>query len=406
MPANQERFKYLYDQYIHNTFSKEELEEFLAVLDKSGNKEILKRELAELWMLRDESAIPEKELLEKKILANILDHTYAPATKLRPLLNRPWFTTAAASLLVLMFAALAGYYVFKEKNPAAVSQSMADVQPGKDGAVLTLSNGETIVLEDLDDGLVTNQKGASIVLDKHQLIYDAEGSAGPEDVSYNKISTRRGRQFCLILSDGTKVWLNSASSLKYPTVFKGKERAVEITGEAYFEVVKNVKMPFKVKINDQASVEVLGTSFNISAYADENTNNTTLVEGKVKVFYSARSASEKSVILNPGQQARVLQSGSGQSASSSPVQISEADVDQVTAWKSGLFNFKEKKLKEVMKQLSRWYDIDVVYEEDVSDIEFWGEISRNLNLSEVLHLLKKSGVNFRIEQDRKLIVLK
>lgn len=405
MQTNQERFKYLYDQYMSNTFSKEELEEFLTVLDESENKEVLKRELEDLWMRREESAIPGKELLEKKILTNIINHTFEPVVKVLPLWNRSLFRIAAASLVLIMFAGLAGYYIATDRHPAAIYQSKVDVEPGKEGAVLTLSNGETIVLEGLSDGVVTSQNGASVVMDEHKLIYDEKESSHPEEIAYNKVSTQRGRQFCIVLSDGTKVWLNSASSLKYPTVFKGKERNVEITGEAYFEVVRNTRMPFKVKINDHQSIEVLGTTFNISAYSDDNTNNTTLVEGKVKVFYTT-SASEKSVILNPGQQARVLQSASGNPVSPGSLQVLEADLDQVTAWKNGLFNFKEKKLKEVMKQLSRWYDIDVVYEEDVADIEFWGETSRNLNLSEVLHLLKKSGVNFRIEQDRKLIVLK
>ena len=404
MQTNRERFRYLYYQYIHSTFSKEELEEFLAGLDEHGNIETLNEELEDLWMQRDEVAITGKELLEKKILADIINHKFEPAIKALPLWKRSRII-AAASILLLMFVGLASYYVTKNLSTATSYQSQADVLPGKEGAILTLSNGQTIVLEGLGDGIVTNQNGASVVMEKNTLIYDDEESLQPDEVAYNMVSTQRGRQFSIILSDGTKVWLNSASSLRYPTVFKGKERNVQIAGEAYFEVARNEEKPFKVKVNQQASVEVLGTSFNISAYSDDNTSNTTLIEGRVKVYYSDPTH-QKSVVLNPGQQAKVLQSPSGNASSTSSIQVTEVDLSQVTAWKNGLFNFNEKKLKEVMKQLSRWYDIDVVYEDDVADIEFWGETSRNLNLSEVLHLLKKSGVNFRIEQNRKLIVLK
>ena len=404
MQTNRERFRYLYYQYIHSTFSKEELEEFLAGLDEHGNIETLNEELEDLWMQRDEVAITGKELLEKKILADIINHKFEPAIKALPLWKRSRII-AAASILLLMFVGLASYYVTKNLSTATSYQSQADVLPGKEGAILTLSNGQTIVLEGLGDGIVTNQNGASVVMEKNTLIYDDEESLQPDEVAYNMVSTQRGRQFSIILSDGTKVWLNSASSLRYPSVFKGKERNVQIAGEAYFEVARNEEKPFKVKVNQQASVEVLGTSFNISAYSDDNTSNTTLIEGRVKVYYSDPTH-QKSVVLNPGQQAKVLQSPSGNASSTSSIQVTEVDLSQVTAWKNGLFNFNEKKLKEVMKQLSRWYDIDVVYEDDVADIEFWGETSRNLNLSEVLHLLKKSGVNFRIEQNRKLIVLK
>ena len=224
MQTNQERFKYLYDQYMSNTFSKEELEEFLAVLDKSENNEALKKELEDLWMQREESAIPGKELLEEKILTNIINHTFEPVKKVIPLWNRSLFRIAAASLMLIMFAGLAGYYITADSRPAAIYQSKVDVKPGKDGAVLTLSNGKTIVLEGLSDGVLTSQNGASVVMDKHRLIYDEEEALHPEEIAYNKVSTHRGRQFSIVLSDGTKVWLNSASSLRYPTVFKGKER--------------------------------------------------------------------------------------------------------------------------------------------------------------------------------------
>ncbi|WP_316816356.1 FecR family protein [Pedobacter nyackensis] len=402
MPVNLVRLKQLFHKYIDHSLEKEELIEFLDLITKAENAAFADVELAALWSKYDVSRIVDQEELEERILTRITGLN-------RIKTNTPFFKrkigrqlSVAATTIIVTFAAFSIYYFGYKQNVNSISTSTVDVGPGKSGAILTLSNGKKIVLDSLNEGLVSTQNGASIVLKQNEVVYDSSVEA-QEEVTYNTITIPRGRQFRLVLADGTKVWLNSASSLKYPTVFTGKKRNVEISGEAYFEVAKNVNMPFNVKINNQTAVEVLGTSFNISAYADEETIYTTLLEGKVRLLqqHIAGENSKREAILAPGEQAQVLaaeiQKGS--------IKVIQTDVEQVMAWKNGLFNFNEKKLKEVMNQLSRWYDIDVVYEEGVPDIEFWGEMSRSLNLSQVLHLLKKTGVNFKIEKDRKLSVL-
>jgi transmembrane sensor len=190
------------------------------------------------------------------------------------------------------------------------------------------------------------------------------------------------------LEDGTGVWLNAASSIKYPTAFTGNERRVEITGEAYFEVAHNADKPFRVTFNEQ-TVEVLGTHFNINAYADEPAAKTTLLEGKVKLTNKAQSA-----MLLPGQEAVLVTNG---------YQVKEADLEQAMAWKNGIFYFDNTDVKTIMRQVARWYNVQVEYEGKVTDYKFAGDLRRNTNLANVLQILEQAGIHFRME-GRKLIV--
>jgi ferric-dicitrate binding protein FerR (iron transport regulator) len=216
------------------------------------------------------------------------------------------------------------------------------------------------------------------------------------------MSTPKGRQFQVTLPDGTKVWLNAGSSIRYPTVFNGGERKVEVMGEAYFEVAHNAKMPFKVNVNNKAELEVLGTHFNVNAYDNEATINTTLLEGSVKVGSRSRSPSGaigklQSAVLKPGNQAVLTHD--------SRLTIHDnVDVNQVMAWKNGLFNFEGATFREIMNELERWYDIEIVYEKTVPDIEFEGKMTRDVPLHDLLKMLERSDIHFRIE-GRKLIVL-
>ena len=278
-------------------------------------------------------------------------------------------------------------------RPAALKN---DVAPGKAGAILTLADGTTVVLDSLGNGLVATQNGAKVLLHNGQLAYNTNGAA-PAEMTYNTMATPKGRQFQLVLPDGTKVWLNAASSLRYPTAFAGSERTVEITGEAYFEVAKLVssstgqRVPFRVKVNNQTTIEVLGTHFNINSYDDEKTVNTTLLEGSVRIVSGAEKA-----ILKPGQQAQ---------AGASQIKIvPDANVEKVMAWKNGVFDFQDASLEEVMRELQRWYNIDVVYEKGIPQLEFIGKMGRDLTLANVLSGLEMSKVHFRIE-GRKLVVL-
>jgi transmembrane sensor len=304
-----------------------------------------------------------------------------------------WRWSAAASLLILIsISAIIWTSSNTQKTELIASaSSTTDVAAGKEGAILTLDDGRTIVLDSLGNQLLTTENGTTITLRNGQLIYKATNTA-PETVSYNTMTTPRGRQFQLVLPDGSKVWLNAASSIRYPTVFTNKERKVEITGEAYFEVAHNRTAPFLVKMNNETEVEVLGTQFNINSYDNEESINTTLLEGSVKV-----TNNEGTTVLKPGQQAKIT--------GSKKIQVlTEVNLEKVMAWKNGVFNFQDATLQEVMRQLERWYDIEVVYEGKIPKLEFFGKMGKDLSLANVLRGLEMSEVSFRIE-GRKLIVL-
>ncbi|QJB38662.1 FecR domain-containing protein [Chitinophaga oryzae] len=316
--------------------------------------------------------------------------TVTPARTLSPL--RKWGWAAAAAVLLL---AGGTYYRYAYRQPATfVAAAPAIIEPGKQGAILTLSDGRQVVLDSLNNGVVAKQSGASIVMADGQLVYDPT-VAGTAAMQYNKMTTPKGRQFRVTLPDGTNVWLNAASSLRYPTSFTGNERRVEVTGEAYFDVVKNAGKPFIVQVKDKADIEVLGTSFNINAYENEQAIRTTLLNGGVRVGVPSTDY-KKAVVLTPGQQAQIA----GQQIT---VAVNQP-TDKILAWKNGLFNFDGADLEEVMRQLERWYDIEVIYENGIPHTRFIGELSRQIALTDLLDILKRTEVDFRVE-GRKLIVL-
>lgn len=301
-------------------------------------------------------------------------------------LSAVWWSAAAIILV------LAGTWtIFRPSGPEkkiAAGTAIQDIAPGKNGAVLTLADGRKITLDSLGDGQIASQGGTSLILQNGSLSYNATNAS---DVSYNTVSTPPSRQFRLVLPDGSKVWLNAMSSLKYPTAFTGRDRTVEIKGEAYFEVIKDADRPFKVKAGNNTEIAVLGTHFNINAYYNENSIRATLLEGSIRVSKDASGA-----VLQPGQQAEIK----------GTLHVHDkVNTGQVVAWKDGIFNFDGMGIEEVMRQLARWYDIEVIYEKHVPPIQFYGEIGRNLNLSQVLEGLKLSGVNFRIEDGKRLVVL-
>jgi len=255
---------------------------------------------------------------------------------------------------------------------------------------LTLQDGSKIVLNDVKDGTLAQQGNTKVVkLATGQLVYDKTGTASAK-VLYNTMTTPRGGQYKLTLPDGTEVWLNAASSITYPTAFAGNERDVSITGEAYFEVAKDKSKPFHVTSGNQ-TIEVLGTHFNVMAYADEDAIKTTLLEGSVKI-----TENNEAQILKPGEQATVDKNGG--------LKISVADIDDALAWKNGYFKFNRVNIKYIMRQLARWYDVDLVYEGSVPHDEFVGKIGRGENIEDVLHILELDHVHFKIE-DKKIIVL-
>lgn len=313
----------------------------------------------------------------------------------RPLVFRlaaRWKWTAAAAAILLLTG---GYLLFYHSvRPATTEQPPIvrnDLPPGHNGAILTLSGGETVVLDSAANGRVAIQGATTIQKQNGELSY--QGTAMGKDLVYNTLSTPLGRQYQLTMFDGTKVWLNAASSIRYPVVFAGKERKVEVSGEAYFEVAKNPSKPFKVSVNG-AEVDVLGTSFNLNAYPDEPLSTTTLVDGAVKVALP----SGQDLKLAPGQEARIERG--------KPIRlITDADVEEATAWKNGRFIFAGNDIRTVMRQLSRWYDVQVDYREPVTKEEFVGAIGRFENISQILQMLEKTHtVTFAVE-GRRITVL-
>ena len=265
-----------------------------------------------------------------------------------------------------------------------------DVSPGGDKATLTLADGSTIVLDEAQNGTLTQQGNSKIIKHDGRLSYDPMNKSSREIV-YNTISTPKGGQYQLELPDGSQVWLNATSSIHFPTSFIGTERRIEITGEAYFEIAKNPNMPFIVTVN-KAEVHVLGTHFNVNAYNDEDDVRTTLLEGSVR-FVNAGNTN----ILKPGQQAQLTKDGMTKV-------VSDVDVDNVVAWKNGMFDFENAGIETVMRQLSRWYDVEIEYKGKTDDL-FIAEMRRNIKLSDALKALELTGkVKFDI-QDKKIIVM-
>jgi ferric-dicitrate binding protein FerR (iron transport regulator) len=230
----------------------------------------------------------------------------------------------------------------------------------------------------------------------------AQNSGGPltthhSPLAYNTIATPRGGQYQLVLADGSKVWLNASSGLRYPTAFTGKERRVELTGEGYFEVAKNASMPFHVQVN-QMDVEVLGTHFNINAYDDESAVKTTLLEGSVKVVKrETANVKENPIVLQPGQQAEMKPH--------SPLAINHSpNIEEVMAWKNGLFQFKAAGIETVLRQAARWYDVEFVYKGNIPE-KFSGQISRSANAEQLLKILELTG-KVKFEINGKTIIVK
>ncbi|MNL02690.1 fec operon regulator FecR [compost metagenome] len=294
-----------------------------------------------------------------------------------------WSGIAAAVAILIAF--VAGFYFYSGLDKkAAKTAAMADVAPGGHKAILTLADGKKIVLNDLANGEVFVQPGIRVRKSEDgKLVYEVLEQQNPGENKINTIATPEGGQYTVVLSDGTKVMLNSASSLSFPASFKDGDRVVELKGEAYFEVAKQ-KKHFKV-VSTQQTVEVLGTHFNINAYADEEKIKTTLLEGSVKVANSMSTT-----IIEPGEQAVVDRTGTG------AIVKHHVNIAKETAWINGVFSFEGDDLKSVMRQVSRWYDVNVIYTGTLSDEKYFGEISRSSKLSEVFKILELNNVQFEL----------
>jgi len=305
------------------------------------------------------------------------------------------YLRAAAAVALLIIAAGIYWFSVKKQAPSQLAagniKNNIQLKPGGNKATLTLANGNVIALEDEQNGALGQQNNTKIIkLNNGQLVYNSEQEkSGNAPAVFNTLSVPRGGKYNITLADGTVVWLNAASSLTFPAAFTGKERQVTLSGEAYFEVATDPSRPFSVKVGDM-QVKVLGTHFNIMAYNDEQSVNTTLLQGAVKIQSTTGEA-----LLKPGQQAKMDHAGK--------VQVVHADLDAVIAWKNGLFSFNNASIEEVMRQVARWFDAEIVYPDGIPQDRFQGEIDRSSDITAVLKILEASGVKFTV-QGHKILV--
>lgn len=388
---DKEKFLELVDKYIAGKASAEEERLLFRLYEKF-------QERGEEW---DSTQMGEESEVRERIHGRISEEI---KRRQRKQVLSPVRLGVAASVLIAFLSSVMIFSVRQSKDMPVVAQVAApdtapDTSPNGSKATLTLADGSEINLDDAAEGELAKQAGVRISKEADgQLVYavvgSASGNAVTEANAYNAIKTPKGGQYQVLLPDGSKVWLNAASSLRYPARFTGLQRRVELTGEAYFEVAKNADMPFVVESRGQV-VEVLGTHFNIDAYADEAFISTTLLEGAVRV--SADKASSPQ-LLAPGQQALVSQTGSA-------VLVRQVDIDEAVAWKSGYFMFNDQDLESIMRELARWYDVQVEYQGDVGSIKFGGVVSRSKTITQTLRVLElASNVRFKVE-GKKVIVI-
>jgi transmembrane sensor len=394
-----ERLRHLLRLFADNKATEGDIREMLTLL--RGKDDDTELESFILRLRQDgDSSITQLPVEWEDIWDKIHQSAVRPATPVRKI---NWLRIAAAIIILIS----AGAYFFNRNTSGGITKNdivkavpvqelRNDVLPGGNKAILTLANGSQIILDSAANGLLAQQGNTEVVkLANGQLVYKEAGGKAAE-VLYNTMGTPRGGQYRLILPDGSKVWLNAVSSIRYPTAFIGKERTVEITGEAYFEIAKDKSRPFKVLVgststNGGMEVAVLGTHFNINAYSDEPVIKTTLLEGSVKVTRDTRST-----VIRPGEQTQLNSTGALKV-------IRDADVEEALAWKDGLFEFNDADLQGILRQLMRWYDVDVEYQGVIPHRYFTAVISRDKTLTGVLEILKLSGVEYKLE-GKKLIV--
>lgn len=373
-----ERLYYLLDQRFNNRATPEEAAELEQLMSSTGSNRALTEWMEEKWQhYTAAESLPQQaadDYFNKIIAETKKKHETPEVTHMPKRKPQHWLQIAAILLISLSGATL--YYFVQPKTAAPTvaksqPQDAADVAPGGNFATLTLADGSKLTLDSAANGLVAKQGNTRIVkLDNGQVKYESLNA--DREVSYNTMSTPNGGEYKLWLPDGTAVWLNAASSITYPTAFTGNKREVSITGEVYFEVTKN-KQPFFVQAGNQ-TIEVLGTHFNINAYANEEAVNTTLTEGAVTV-----KTEGKTLRLKPGQQA--------QNKNGSLSLNLHPDIEETLAWKDGVFNFNGTALDAITRQLERWYDVKFVYKDQITE-PLVADIPRNVNISKLLELFE------------------
>lgn len=380
-------------------------EEYIKLYEKFASGQCTPEEKARLMEYQDEFHLPEtgngqainpedkqkRALIYASIRESLTDRPRHRQTR------QMWYWAAAAAVFILVSA----IFLFQKKQPVQNNMAVNPVKkspfkaikPGRNTAVLTLANGSSITLDSAQNGvLATSGKTAIKKLANGLIAYSSNNGEQPAaQAAMNTITVPRGGQYTVKLPDGTMVWLNAASSLSYPVAFTGATRNVTLTGEAYFEVTKNPHQPFTVHTGN-VDVKVLGTHFNVEAYEDDKNSKTTLLEGSVSL-----SNQNSSALLVPGQQ--------GVSAAGQNIFTHSVNVNQVIAWKTGYFLFRDNDIREIMKQISRWYDVEIEYEGNITHKTFGGIYSKNKDINELLKGLELTGlIHFKVEE-RRIIVM-
>lgn len=394
-------FEQLLEQFLQDTMNPEDLHQFLLEVKQPENAEALKGKLFQKLESGSYSGVADAKDMETKFqeMLERADRIRKDETKIielypgKKFLNIRRIAVAASIILAL---GLGSYFFFLNKDRSQGEEPMTvvpgDVKaPETNRAMITLANGQRVYLDSVGNGQLAVQGNVKLLkLANGQIAYQTAGGEIIKELQYNTLSNPRGSKVIdMTLADGSQVWLNAGSSITYPVAFVGDERKVAVNGEAYFEVAHNTAMPFKV-VKGDVEVEVLGTHFNVNAYDDEADIKVTLLEGSVKVHKGKEVG-----LLKPGQQVQI---------SNELKFAGTVDVDEVMAWKEGYFKFSRADIKTIMRQLARWYDLDVQYEGPVSQREFGGEMERDLPLSGMLRLLEKSNVHFKMD-GKKIIVL-
>ncbi|PWK79067.1 FecR family protein [Mucilaginibacter oryzae] len=390
-----ERLNYLFHQYFNKTETPAERDELMRLINTPGSEFEVQSLMEEVFTSEHFDIDPFAPGTRERMLNTVFEGTVENTVEERiiPLtqrLNKIIYIAAAAVLVLALSLGIYQYRSQKNKEALAATRPQPDVKPGGNKAVLTLANGAKIELNDAKNGKLVQQGNTAVVKLANGSVAYVAGNQSAGTSMINTMSTPRGGQYRLQLPDGTIVMLNAESSVSYPTAFTGKIRNVSITGEAYFEVAKDKKMPFIVTFGKQ-KVEVLGTHFDIRAY-NEQPGKTTLLEGSVKIS----NGSQKQLLV-PGQQA-VYNTGAQK------FDIKAVDTDDIVAWKNGLFVFDNTELDQVMLELARWYDIDIEYKGVKPQLNFTGLVKKNIPLSKALKILETTGgIKFTIAANKVII---
>ncbi|MEV4883626.1 FecR domain-containing protein [Chitinophaga ginsengisegetis] len=391
---NNEYYRLLLQRWQQRTCSPQEALELMDYLrDDASGRMLLEEMQAAFRQVKPDSGSNSHEPGDR-VRKELLQHIQgAPVISMPPTRrNIGPFKLAAAAAVIIGLAIPVVYYFRQPATPVATvvkKVAPAAAAPGQHKAVLTLANGEKIVLDSAGIQQLAQQGNSAIHNQGGQLVYVKTKGASSAPI-YNTLTTAAGETYPLVLADGSRIWLNAASSIRFPATFAGDERRIELTGEAYFEIAHDAHRPFRIQVN-QMTVDVLGTNFNINSYADEATINTTLLQGAVKV-----NSKKGSIQLAPGEQSQVSPNGNVK-------RVTGVNTAEIIAWKEGYFQFESTDLTTVLRQFSHWYDVEIVYEGHIKPRKFFGMISRSSSLVNVLKMLNANDVNYRLE-GKKLIV--